>query len=293
MNETETPRFATYRVDELRPHPSYVKHQLSVPAFKISALDRLGDLAFQEPITITTDGIIIDGYARWELAKLRNLATIRCLAYQLTEDEALCYLLLKQRRSDGLNDFRRIELAFDLEPSIRENARANQQAGGRAKGSSTLTTAERVDRRKKIAQIADVSVGNVTKVRRILSHACSCVQQAVRSREISINVAERWSHESPAQQLENLRLRRIQRGIKKKAKELVMAHVRGLGQSKPDLKIAEFLVLITRLVAMSPEESNKLGPVAIGSVTVPGKGVFLTDELPEALKIETTTGSSR
>ena len=185
MNETETPRSATYRVDELRPHPSYIKHQLSVPAFKISALDRLGKLAFQEPITITTDGIIIDGYARWELAKLRNLVTIRCLAYQLTEDEALCYLLLKQRRSDGLNDFRRIELAFDLEPSIRENARANQQAGGRAKGSSTLTTAERVDRRKKIAQIADVSVGNVTKVRKILSHACSCVQRSVAFRMTS------------------------------------------------------------------------------------------------------------
>ena len=72
-----------------------------------------------------------------------------------------------------------------------------------------------------------------------------------------------------------------------------MAHVRGLGQSTPDLKIAEFLVLITRLVATSPEESNKLGPVAIGSVAVPGKGVFLTDELLEALKIETTKGDTR
>jgi hypothetical protein len=250
----------------------------------------LGDLAFQEPITITTCGIIIDGYARWELAKLRNLVTIRCLEYQLTEDEALYFLLRKQRRSDGLNDFRRIELAFDLEPAIREIARANQQAGGRAKGSSILTTAERVDRRKKIAQVAGVSVGNVTKVRRILSHACSGVQQAARSREISINVAERWSHEWPAQQLENLRLRRLQRGIKKKAKELIMAHVRGLRQFKSNLKLAEFLVLITRLVAMSPEESNKLGPVAIGSVTVPGKGVFLTEELLKALKIETITG---
>jgi hypothetical protein len=43
---------------------------------------------------------------------------------------------------------------------------------------------------------------------------------------------------------------------------------------------------------MSPEESNKLGPVAIGALSVPGKGVFLTGELLEALKIKTSTGDT-
>jgi len=210
----------------------------------------------------------------------------------LTEDEALFYLLRKQRRSDGLNDFTRIEVALDLELFFREKARSNQQVGGRGKGSSRLTVAERVDSRKEIAQVAGVSVGNVTKVKRILTHACSAVQQAARSREISINLAEKWSHEPAAQQLENLRLRQIHRGIRRKARELVMAHIRELSQSKPDIcYMSDLLRLVTRLSTMSADESSDLGPVAIGSVSVPGKGVFVTEELLQAFK--TTAGGDR
>ena len=94
--ETQRRDCVTCRVDDLRPHPSYVKHQLSVSTSKITALQRLGDRAFLEPIAVTQDWIIIDGYARWELAKLRNIATVLCLEYRLTEDEALCFMLRKQ-----------------------------------------------------------------------------------------------------------------------------------------------------------------------------------------------------
>jgi hypothetical protein len=294
MDHAEPPQFAMHEVDELRPHPSYVKHQLSVPTFKIAALAQLGDLALQDPIIVTRDRVIVDGYARWELAKSRKIVTIHCLEYHLTEDEALFYLLRKQRRSDGLNDFTRIEVALDLELFFREKARSNQQVGGRGKGSSRLTIAERVDSRKEIAQVAGVSVGNVTKVKRILTHACSAVQQAARRREISINLAEKWSHEPAAQQLENLRLRQIHRGIRRKARELVMAHIRELSQSKPDIcafHMSDLLRLVRRLSAMSADESSDLGPVAIGSVSVPGKGVFVTEELLQALK--TTAGGDR
>ena len=78
MDKAE-PRLTTHRLDELRPHPSYVKHRLPPFAPKISALVRLGNLAFQDPIGVTTEGIIIDGYARWGLAKSRGLTTISCL----------------------------------------------------------------------------------------------------------------------------------------------------------------------------------------------------------------------
>jgi hypothetical protein len=82
-------QLAVRSLNELRPLPSYVKYGLSVPAFKIAALDRLGNLAFQDPIVVTQDRLIIDGYARWELAKKRGMVTILCLVYQRTEDEAL------------------------------------------------------------------------------------------------------------------------------------------------------------------------------------------------------------
>jgi hypothetical protein len=56
-------------VGELRAHPSYARHKLSVDASKLSSLSGRGDLAFCDPIVVTRDRIVIDGYARLELAK--------------------------------------------------------------------------------------------------------------------------------------------------------------------------------------------------------------------------------
>jgi hypothetical protein len=53
----------------LRPHPSYARHGLAVSADELAAVRATGDIAFLEPLAITRDRIIIDGYACWELAK--------------------------------------------------------------------------------------------------------------------------------------------------------------------------------------------------------------------------------
>jgi hypothetical protein len=60
-------QLVTCRLNELRPHPSYVRHHLAVPAPQLSALAERGDRAFLEPLTITQDRTILDGYARLEL----------------------------------------------------------------------------------------------------------------------------------------------------------------------------------------------------------------------------------
>ena len=56
-------------VSDLRPHPSYVRHNLAVSAVELAALEENGDLAFRYPIVITRERFVIDGYKRWELAK--------------------------------------------------------------------------------------------------------------------------------------------------------------------------------------------------------------------------------
>jgi hypothetical protein len=53
--------FAIHGIAELHPHPSYVKHQLSVSASQLAALASLGSFAFHEPLVITRNGTIIDG----------------------------------------------------------------------------------------------------------------------------------------------------------------------------------------------------------------------------------------
>lgn len=276
-------RLVVCQVSDLRPHPSYVKHGLSVPAFKINALDRLGNLAFQDPIVVTQDRLIVDGYARWELAKKRGMVTILCLVYQRTEDEALRDFLWRHRRFDGLNDFTRIEVGRDLKSFSREKARLNQQAGGQRKGLAKLEASERVDSRKERAQTLGVSQGNVSKVDRILEHACSSTKQAARDKEISIHRADQWSRETEEQQIENLRVLRIERGLRKKARLLVA----GIVRSKPDeevLTMAHLFRLLERLSTMWPEQSREFGPVVIGCLDVPWKGIYVTDGLVRSFK---------
>jgi hypothetical protein len=114
-----------HRVDELRPHPSYVRHQLSVSASQFSALAALGSLAFREPIVVTRNLTIVDGYARFQLVQHQKRETLLCLEYDLTEEEALRWLIQSHRPSWGLNAFSRVLLVLDLEPFLQERALAN------------------------------------------------------------------------------------------------------------------------------------------------------------------------
>ena len=228
-------QLVTCRLEELRPHPSYLRHHLAVSASQLSALAERGDRAFLEPLVVTQDRTILDGYARLELARLQGRATLSCIEYELTESEALHWLLQKHRRSNGLNAFSRILLALDLEAGFKEKARSNQQAGGQNKGSSKLTEAERLDVRHEIAAAAGVSVGNVSKVKQLTTTAHSDLLQALRSGEISIHRASLWCKDSPEKQREELRSYQSERGIKKTIRTLVSRHRRKSPPAAPDL----------------------------------------------------------
>ena len=91
-----------------------------------------------------------------------------CIEYKLDEIEALHFLLQKHARSDGLNAFSRILLALDLKACFKEKGRENQGVGGRLKGSSNLTEADRMDTRQKMADAAGACPANVSKVQDLL-----------------------------------------------------------------------------------------------------------------------------
>jgi len=197
--------------------------------------------------------------------------TLPCIEYELTEAEALHWLIQMHLRSNGLNAFSRILLALELEPWFKEKARSNQRAGGQNKGSSKLTEAERLDVRSKIAAAAGVSVGNVSKVRQLTMNAPPELLQALLSREISIHRAWRWSKAPPEKQREELRLYQSERGIKKTIRALVSRHRSTSSPPVPDL---------ANLVrCLSALEASKLGPVSVAVIKAPGRTVFLTEEL--------------
>jgi|SRR5579864_483135 len=268
-------RLISRPVDELRPHPSYACHKLSVDALRLSALAERGDLAFCDPIVITHDRIVIDGYARWELAKRTGRQFLDCIEHELSLEEALAELIRIHCALPGLTDFVRIELALDMEPYFQQKALVNQQAGGQSKGSSKLTIDQRVDTRREVARVAGVSSGNVRKVKHILAHACSNLLQSARAEEVSINLADKWSHESHAQQQEYLRLVRIERGIKRKARNLVTAYAARLSSSTRDRQVIKLPDLVGLL--------NDTGSIEVEIVDAPGRTIFVTKELIHSL----------
>jgi hypothetical protein len=262
-------------VSELRPHPSYARHDLAVHATQLSALASRGDLAFQEPIVVTRSRTIIDGYARWRLAQQLHRTTLLCAEYDLTDAEALQCLIHRHSRSPGMNAFNRIVLALDLEQVLRERARSNQQAGGLNKGSSNLTEADKLDVRTEIAAIAGVSVGNVTKVRRLTQTSHPDVLRALREGEISIHRSWLWSKEPPKKQRDALWLFRSEKGIKKTIHIL-------LRQRQPK-RSPVVLVLGNLVERLSRFEPARLRLIPVAVIDAPGNSVLITEELFRAL----------
>jgi hypothetical protein len=197
-------------LNELRKHPAYSDLSLTVSLVQLTAIQNLGDVVFRDPLLITRAGIIIDGYARRELAEKQGISTLCCVELDVDEDEALQRILDHHRRSSGWNDYNRICIASKLRDITRTRAQANQQAGGRLKGSSKLTKAEKVSVRREIAHAAGVSEGSVTKVDQLeLLHPE--LLMALQSSEIRIHRAWLWRTFAPDGQREQLRLYRQER----------------------------------------------------------------------------------
>lgn len=265
----------TCRLDELRPHPAYVRHHLAASTARLSALAERGDRAFLEPLVITQDRTILDGYARWELARRKRRATLLCLEYDLSDEDALRWLLLRHCRSNGLNDFCRILLALELESCFKEKGLSNQQAGGKNKGSSNLTEADRIDVRKKIAEAADVSVGNVTKVKQLIGTPHSELLEALRAGEVSIHWAWKLRTKPPERQQEALMTHRVEKGVNKAIRDLISRHEANSLPTAPDLRS-----LVSRLSQLEAADSRS---VNLSVLRMPGKTIFVTEELLQSL----------
>jgi hypothetical protein len=106
-------------LNELRKHPAYTDLNLTVSSVQLTAVQNLGDVVFKDPLLITREGIIIDRYARRELAEKQGISTLCCLELDVDEDEALRRILDHHRRSSGWNDYNRICIASKI-------ARCNQ-----------------------------------------------------------------------------------------------------------------------------------------------------------------------
>ena len=248
--------------------------QLLTPAAYSNPIFQIGSSAVRLTNSART---IIDGNGRWALARRQGRTTVTCIEYDLTDEEALHWLLHRHRRVEGLNAFYRILLALDLELWFRQRARANQSVGGRIKGSSKLTEAERVDVRSEIAAAAGVSLGNVTKVKQLMITACTELQGALRNGEVSVHRAWVWREMSCENQRRALMLYRGERGVRKTIRRLISKHTPKNPVSAETLGLAGLAGRLLQL--QNPHPSS----VVVAAVNVPGKAVFVTEELLQLL----------
>jgi hypothetical protein len=269
-----------HRVDELRPHPSYVRHQLSVSASQFSALAALGSLAFREPIVVTRNLTIVDGYARFQLVQHQKRETLLCLEYDLTEEEALRWLIQSHRPSWGLNAFSRVLLVLELEPFLQERAHANQRIGGQHKGSANLTEAQKVDSRSELAAAAGVSPGNIRKVKQLIESAHPLIKQALKADEISIHLAWQWRRLSAQQQLGKLEEHRSRKGTNQTSRRLIQKHVARL--SPPQLIPP---TLGDLLETFTPEGAAILDSIVISEIDAPGSIAYFTKSALRNLRL--------
>jgi ParB-like chromosome segregation protein Spo0J len=267
------------RLDELCPHPSYVRHRCSVSAARLSALAALDDFAFREPVVVTRSRMIIDGYTRWKLARQKGWSTILCIEHDLTDEEALRWLIQSHRPSRGLNAYCRTLLALDLEPFLRKQAEANQIAGGQNKDASSLTEAERVDVRSEIAAAAGVSTGNVTKVNQLRGTAHPQAEHVLRAGGISIHRAWEWSRLPPQQQLRELEDYQNCKGTNQTSRRLIQKHVARLS---PNQLIPPSLGALLR--PLVPDRRGVLDSIVVTEIDASGKVAYLTKDALRTLR---------
>ena len=217
-------RLVIRRPNDLRAHPSLLSRGLSPSEKQLIQYERHGDCLFERPVLINHENEIIDGYATWILARRQARDSLPCVEFRLTEKESLLRLIQASQYRPWLNSFIRGELALDCEPLLREQARENQSAGGRLKDSSKLTEDTRLDRRKRTAAIAFVSVGSLTKVKEVLKSKNQQLIEAARNGEISIHRAWEYSKLPKYEQEAHLGYRRARKASQTRAARLLSSH---------------------------------------------------------------------
>jgi hypothetical protein len=155
-----------------------------------------------EPILITTQGIILSGINSWRLALSEGEKHIPCIEYDLDETECIEYILATHRTRSRWNSFVRIRLALTLEPCFQQRALDNMRAGGKCKGSTNLSKADRIEVRREIANAAGTGTGNVDKVKAILRSAHPNLIAALQNGSLRIHRAWKWCRLSKLQQKE-------------------------------------------------------------------------------------------
>ena len=90
--------------EQLRPHPVYLDVCGPMATVK-TPHSPAGPTPVIAPLLTTKDGLILDGHRRWHLAAREGRPSVACIEYDLTDEQALLFMLDQYRCADRLNAF--------------------------------------------------------------------------------------------------------------------------------------------------------------------------------------------
>jgi 16S rRNA G966 N2-methylase RsmD len=142
------------------------------------------DVGQREPIVVNQNNVVLDGHHRLRACKELGIAPKIMVRVFANKNEETRYVIEANLIRRQLNDFQKTQLALRLKPVYEEIAKANERNGRSVKIDKPFDT------RKKIAEVAGVSTGNVFKVERVLENANPDIIDKCREGTLSIHRAD-------------------------------------------------------------------------------------------------------
>ena len=267
-------RVVRWRLQELHLHPSWIKHKIG-ETFQGKILPS----QWIVPVTVTPGGMVVAGFLRYENACGCTDEFVDCQQLDIAEEDAWLWLLRLAITENCLDAYHRILIALDQQPELYRRALENQREGGRKKGSTNLSKANSVNRRRDMAGAAHVSEGNLDKVRKLRDEAPPEVLEALYRGEVSIHLAWTWLQESkPPGEL--YRAHVAQRQIKKMIGKLQRSQKR----RKPQVDRSQ---LDVRCIGAALSETTiDSTEILVEVFKAPGKYLLLSEPLVQSLSTQ-------
>ena len=164
-----------------------------IPALSVEEFKQLEQNCLSEGIRekiITWNGFIIDGHNRFEIATRWNL-DYECESKRFKdENEVKEWMIHNQFGRRNLSNYQRSVLALELESVFSERANESYKENvGRPSKLSQKSDTIKVDTKKELAKVANVSHDTIARVKVIEAKATPEVKAKLSTGEVSINQA--------------------------------------------------------------------------------------------------------
>ncbi len=160
-----------------------------------------------DPIVVwAEEQILLDGHHRYEICQRLGIDFDVRLKSLPDGDHAVLWVLQLHLARRNLTPFQRTEIALRAGEALAAIGRQRQKdAGGDRRSRKKKTAAENAndeqwDKRKHIANIANVSNGTIDNVKHVLECGVPALQQAARAGDISVAAASELSELAPEEQ---------------------------------------------------------------------------------------------